>query len=301
MASTGNPAIVVGVDGSDRALHAVRWAALSAARHRAPLRLVHAAAFPDLFVGAAVPPPPGVKDLLRARGWKLLREARRLAESVATVDLHTEVVPDLPAPYFVEASKSARMLVLGASGRGQFTGLLAGSITVNLAAHAHCPVVAVRGEGWEEARGDRPVVVGIDGSPASEPAIEYAFAEASARDVGLVAVHAWGDGDFASVFAEAELYFEWEPLGDSERRLLAERLAGWSEKYPDVPVERVVVRDRPRHELLTRSKSAQLVVVGSRGRGGFGGLLLGSTSQALLHRADCPVMIARPNIDGGNQ
>ncbi|MFD2395911.1 universal stress protein [Prauserella oleivorans] len=137
------------------------------------------------------------------------------------------------------------------------------------------------------------MVVGVDGSPLSERAIGYAFDEACFRGVDLVAVHTWSDSD-TDIFSQARMYFDWEPMRDTEERRLAERLAGWRELYPDVTVHRVLVKDRPRHELLEWSRKAQLVVVGSRGRGGFRGMLLGSTSHALVHNAECPVMIARP-------
>jgi nucleotide-binding universal stress UspA family protein len=142
----GSAPIVVGVDGSERALRAVHWAALAAARYNAPLRLLHSTEFADLFVGATIPPPPGYQDFLRKRGWKQLRHAARLAESVAKVDPELDVVPDLPVPYLAGESEKARMVVVGASGHGQFTGLFAGSTAVTLAAHAHCPVVIVRAE-----------------------------------------------------------------------------------------------------------------------------------------------------------
>ncbi|MGW4527305.1 universal stress protein [Amycolatopsis sp. NPDC004378] len=132
-----------------------------------------------------------------------------------------------------------------------------------------------------------------DGSPLSEAAIAWAFEEASIRHAPLVAVYTWHDGDTAGLFSDGNVAFQGESLRDSGRRLLAQRLAGWQEKYPDVVVERRVEHDKPRDRLLGASHEAQLLVVGSRGRGGFSGLVLGSTSQALLHHAACPVMVVR--------
>ena len=135
-----------------------------------------------------------------------------------------------------------------------------------------------------------PVVVGIDGSPASESATAIAFEEASRRGVELVAVHAWSD------FAVAELPgVEWSDVQTQAEEALAERLAGWQERYPDVRVRRVVVLDRPARQLLERSESAQLTVVGSHGRGGFAGMLLGSVSAAVAESARMPVIVARPS------
>ena len=134
-----------------------------------------------------------------------------------------------------------------------------------------------------------PVVVGIDGSPASESATAIAFDEASRRGVELVAVHAWSD------YAVSELPgIEWSDLQKQAEETLAERLAGWQERYPDVTVRRVVVLDRPAHQLLEQSESAQLTVVGSHGRGGFAGMLLGSVSSAVAESARMPVIVARP-------
>jgi nucleotide-binding universal stress UspA family protein len=109
-------------------------------------------------------------------------------------------------------------------------------------------------------------------------------------------VHAYSDVDHLQTAPSQASYLEPGPQQEQQQRLLAESLAGWPEKYPEVEVRRVMVTDRPRHELLTWSAKAQLVVVGSRGRGGFSGLLLGSTSQALIQHARCPVMILRQNM-----
>ena len=134
------------------------------------------------------------------------------------------------------------------------------------------------------------MVVGVDGSPTSEAATAFAFEAASLRRVPLVAVHVWRD---VLVDATMAPLLDWDVIDSDEREVLAERLAGWSEKYPDVPVRRLVARDRPARALVEESGRAQLVVVGSRGRGGFHGLLLGSVSQALLHHAHCPVAVVR--------
>ena len=132
------------------------------------------------------------------------------------------------------------------------------------------------------------MLVGIDGSPASELATAIAFGEASWRGVDLVALHASYDSD---PFGIHEL--EWAVGEPRAHEALAERLAGWQERYPDVTVRRIVVFDRPARHLLERVEAAQLVVVGSRGRGGFAGLLLGSVSTAVAQAARIPVIVAR--------
>ena len=134
-------------------------------------------------------------------------------------------------------------------------------------------------------------MVGIDGSPTSEAALAFAFEAADLRGVPLVAVHTWTDYQIESTMVAV---LEGDAIDADEHRLLAERLAGWSEKFPDVSVQRLVTRYRPAHTLIEQSAHAQLVVVGSRGRGGFAGMLLGSVSHALLHHAACPVAVVRP-------
>ncbi|MFD8496033.1 universal stress protein [Amycolatopsis sp. NPDC059657] len=286
--------IVVGIDGSEGARKAARWAALAAARHHTSVTLIHALGYPELYGGQVVPPPEGLKDDLRQRGWKLLREARTAAGSVPGVEVRTELRTDSAAPVLVDASEKAELVVVGESGHNRATAVLGYSVTTAVAAHAHCPVVSVRGDGWDRPSAkDLPVVVGVDGSPLSELAVATAFREADALGAELVAIHAWGTDNTVRVFGEAAYEFEWAPLAEGERRLLSERLAGWCEKYPDVTVRQVVAQDSPAHELAQWSRKAQLVVVGSRGRGGFTGLLLGSTSQSLIHHAACPVLIAR--------
>ncbi|MDQ0381073.1 universal stress protein [Amycolatopsis thermophila] len=283
--SEGQNAIVVGVDGSEDSLRAVGWAARVARTRREPLHVVHAFAPLTGLGNAGLPVLREAYDALVqvARG-ELAKAVRAAGEGVAVT---SEMPNDPPVPALVERSRRARMLVLGASGAGGFSGMLAGSTTVAVSAHAVCPVAVIRGRDTAEG----PVAVGVDGSAAAERALEIAFEEACWRGVPLVAVHSWLDTDFGGYPGTVPFLADWDDIERDEQRLLAEQLAGWQEKYPDVQVERVVVRDRPRHQLLSWSTRAQLVVAGTRGRGGFAGLLLGSTSQALIHHAQCPVLI----------
>lgn len=287
--------VVAGVDGSAAALTAVRWAAREAAMRHVPLKLVHALGVDELLAGMTLPPGEGVREKLRAQGWELLTEAKRAARAVRPIDVTLELATGAPGPALVAAAREACLLAVASSGKGRFlSGLAIGSTAVQAAAHAVAPVVVVRGDASDRNGWSGPVVVGIDGSPLSESALGYAFEEASARGASLTAVHAWNDYDMRMLVSEVRVYFDYEPIKDTQTRLLAERLAGWQEKYPEVEVERVVVEDRPRHILLELSADAQLLVVGSRGRGGMSGLLLGSVSQALVHHAACPVMVVKP-------
>lgn len=281
--------IVVGVDGSESALNAARWAAKEAKRRGLGLRVVHVWGVTGGYYGGGLPLPADIFDALEQEAHRVLNQA---------VDAAREAEPELavtgdspclaPISHLVELSRTARMIVLGSTGRGGFAGMLLGSTAVAVSTHAHCPVAVIRGE---EHHG--PVVVGIDGSQVGMPAIEAAFDEAAQRKVPLVALHVWSDFDYDSAFGSTRYLAGGEGLDEEEQRVLAESLAGWQEKYPDVVVQRVVVRDRPRDQLLDWSKRAALVVVGCRGRGGFRGLLLGSTSQALIHHAECPVLVTR--------
>ncbi|HKS49136.1 MAG TPA: universal stress protein [Amycolatopsis sp.] len=292
---TSDGAVVVGVDGSDVAHEALRWAAREAVARRAPLHLIYAFNPPAAFYGGGLPAPQRFYDDLELAGKRLLEQALAAAREVSGDLVVTAEMPSgPPVPVLVEASRKARLIVLGASGRGGFAGMLVGSTAVGVSAHAHCATVIVRGE---TARAGGPVVVGVDGSPVSERAIAAAFEAAARCDAPLVAVHAFSDGDFGGVYGTVPFLVDGSEIEQQEQRLLAECLAGRREKYPDVLLEQVTVKDGPRPLLLDWARRARLVVVGSRGRGGFAGLLLGSTSQALIHHAGCPVMIVRE--DGG--
>jgi nucleotide-binding universal stress UspA family protein len=187
--------------------------------------------------------------------------------------------------------------VLGTRGLGGLTGLLVGSVAVGLAAQAACPVVVVRGVDRDPHSTD-PVVLGVDGSPTSEAATAFAFAAAADRKVSLVAVHSW---NLTLVDPQVNGLIDWAALAEDERALLSGRLAGWVEKYPEVPVVEVIARDGAAHALVEQSKNAQLVVVGSRGRGNLAGLVLGSVSHAVLHRGHCPVAVVRPDTATANR
>ena len=282
-----NGPIVVGVDGSESALTAVRWAAEEAARHRAPLRLVHAYLLPTRGYPEMVLSGHDVRDAFERQGRQWLEEAAGTVRDLVP-DVETSVVVERPAAAMIAASRDARLVVLGSQGLGGFSGLVVGSVAVSVAAHGRSPVVVVR----DAYRAAGPVVVGVDGAPEGEAAIAFAFEEASARGTTLTALLAW-----TALLAETpyatRLKVDWDEVGEQQRQLLAQRLAGWQEKYPDVAVDRRVVRARPAKALLDAGRDAQLLVVGSRGRSGFAGMLLGSTSQALVYHSPCPLAVVR--------
>ncbi|MFI9402196.1 universal stress protein [Nocardia sp. NPDC052316] len=281
-----NPPILVGTDGSTAATEAVRWAALDAATHGAPLHIVYA-------IGAPMDFGPGLAfdqfdyDTYRTAGAAAVaaatETARAAADPLRSIDITTVVAEAPPIPVLCDRSKDARLVVVGSRGLGAFRRGLLGSVSTSVARHAHCPVAVIPDEPAPPARG--PVVVGVDGSPSSALALDLAFDEAARRRVTLTAVLTW---------SEFNRYIPRHDMQQEAEELLAESLAGYAEKYPDVAVLRLVAEARPAKRLLEAAEEAQLLVVGSHGRGGFAGMTLGSVSQAVLHGADCPVIIARP-------
>ncbi|MBC3193447.1 universal stress protein [Pseudonocardia sp. C8] len=280
-------AVVVGVDGSQPSLDAVRWAAREAAEQHADLLLVHAFDVAGLYAdSAAAPMLDDVEERLREEADEILGAARDAAAEIAPgVSVRTRTAREAPAAALIEESRTALLVALGHAGHGAL-GYALGSVTLTVASHAECPVVVVRGTVQEG-----PVVVGVDNGPLSETALAHAFAAASAHHTGLVALHAWHDGKSPALRAAGAF----DRLLEAEERALAERLAGWSDRYPDVAVERVIERSEPGRALAEHSKAARLVVVATRGRGGFTGLLLGSTGLSLIQRAHCPVLLAGPH------
>lgn len=287
--------IVVGIDGSPVSKVAVDWAARTAALREVPLKLVHVLNPPVVMAFPEVPIPAGYLQWQSEEGRTLLAAAVTTAEESALligrgpIAVTTEMIAGPPVPTLVDESTRAQMVVVGCRGRNALARGLLGSVSIGLVHHAKCPVAIIHDEDPLMPHPSlAPVVVGVDGSPVSERAVEIAFEEASFRGVDLVAVHAWSDtGVFEFPGAD------WSELQSSAEETLSERLAGWQERYPDVLVRRVVVADRPAHQLLEQAQSAQLLVLGSHGRGGFAGMVLGSVSTAVINAARMPVLVAR--------
>lgn len=273
---------------------AVDWAAREAVLRNCPLTLVHVIQSPVMRIWPAAPVASGIVARLAKDGHEILSGARRTAlEAIAgnpPVPIETELITAGVLPTLIDLSKEADMIAVGCRGLGAIERRLLGSVSWGVLHHASCPVAVIHDEdplmGYPVAKA--PVVVGIDGSEASESATALAFDEAARRGVELVAVHAWSD------FTAFELPgIDVEVLRQEAEVALAERLAGWQERYPDVSVRRVVVLDRPAQQLLKQSESAQLTVVGSHGRGGFAGMMLGSVSATVAESARMPVIVAR--------
>jgi len=293
--------IVAGVDGSTSAVNAVVWAAAEAARHRDSVRLVHAYFVPAHGYPRFAATASTLREGLRFQGEEMVREAREAVEKVVPeVDVQTELVEGDPAGVLLGESRQARMVVLGSRGLGGFTGKLLGSVAIALAAHGRCPVVVVRGKRLTDPPPvEGPVVVGVDGSDTSTAAVTFAFEQASRWGAPLIAVHTWSDLTLDTTVRMYPLSIDPADVDADEKRALEEQLAACRERYPRVAVEPMVARGRPVRTLLEFGERARLLVVGSRGRGGFKGMLLGSTSHALVVHSPCPVAVVRPpDVDG---
>ncbi|EHY87917.1 universal stress protein [Saccharomonospora azurea] len=285
--------IVVGVDGSESALGAVRWAAEEAALRADTVRLVHAYVVPLHGYPDFVATFPRLRDGMRHQGGAWLDEARETVGAVAPdVPVETDLVEEEAVSALVEESRRARITVLGSRGLGGFTGMLVGSVAVGLATHGHSPVVVVR-RSTESLGPEAPIVVGADGSEASTAALRFAFDEAVARAAPVTVVRTWRGIFLDEAVPRYPMKVDPAEIEDGERAALAEQVGPLRESHPDIAVETVVVRGRPVRTLLHHGRSARMLVVGSRGRSGFSGMLLGSTSQALVTHAPCPVAVIR--------
>lgn len=290
MTKVAGAPVVVGVDGSDESLRAVTLAARLAAERARPLRIVHALAWAYLHVPLGPPPGGPLEGGLANEAKRIVDDAlARVQTSHPDVSVSGEVIAGSAAPTLLDEARNAVMIVLGSRGLGGFTGLLVGSVAVQVSAHAPCPVVVARGE--IDREGD--ILVGVDGSPGGAGALEFAMQEASLRGVGVTALHAYVFPATADSGDMLPLVYDAEQLAENEAAVLGEAVSGLRERYPDVPLHEVLVRDRPARAIVKAAEQASLVVVGSRGRGGFAGLLLGSVSHAVLHHASCPVVIVR--------
>ncbi|MCZ2524063.1 universal stress protein [Streptomyces sp. HB2AG] len=286
--------VVVGVDGSPSSMEAVEVAAREARMRGTGLKAVRAFDRPGTHVPLGPSPLGPVGGGLRQEVELSLAEAvQRARSTVPGTQVTGAAVAGEPLAVLEAQSKDAVLVVVGSRGLGGFSGLLLGSTAVHLSARGRCPVMVVRGR--PDPAG--PVLLGVDGSPEGAAAVAFAFAEASLRGTDLVALHAWNawrPPDPGAPDLPVPPVYDADRIRDEEERVLTEALAGRREEHPDLEVHRRLLRARTRQALIDASGSAQLVVVGARGRGGFAGLLLGSVSQALLHHAHCPVAVVRP-------
>lgn len=273
--------IVVGYDGSDEARKAVDWAAAEAERTRAQLQIVHGyhVAWPGIYYDVTAE----LIETAERTGERLVADAvARVRERHDGIDVIGTAVHAPGAATLLDLTETAAsLLVVGSRGASGVSNLLLGSVSQQVATHSRTPVAVVRGHS-DAVSG--PVVVGVDGSASAEVALRLAFEAAEARGAEVVAVRAYVPPSPVLVPRDA--------AEAAERAALASSLDGWRERYPGVKVEALVIAGRAAKVLIGASHTAQLVVVGSRGHGGFTGLLLGSVGQQLIHHAECPVLIA---------
>ncbi|MFG1676138.1 universal stress protein [Micromonospora sp. NPDC049282] len=278
------PPILVGVDGSDCSLAAVDLAVREAALRGRPVRIVYCDPWADHPAWAHNDPAGELAGGVLSDPQRAIRAAIDRANT-DEVPVTGEVLAGNPTTVLIRESADADLLVLGHRGRGGFPELLLGSVAVTVAAHAACPVLITRGTPTTGGE----VLVGVDGSPSNHAAIGFAFHEAALRSVDLRALHTRRESNITDHGSMA--------MGDSgseyveQDQVLTEALAGWSQKYPQVVVQRQLATGRAAHALVAASDRAQLVVLGARGRGGLHGRRLGSVSHAVLHHAACPVTI----------
>jgi nucleotide-binding universal stress UspA family protein len=284
--------MVIAVDGSAASDAAVRWGAAEAALRKVAISLVHVNS-----AGLARLLPKSSKPYAAAT-QQLEHEAQKILDSAAALVAETggantppverHVHTGHPVGVLVEQSTHADMVVVGFRGHGRFGTNLLGPVSEGVIRHAHCPVAVVRARPQRDVALNAPVVVGVDGSAPSARAAAVAFEEAQLRGVPLVAVHAWSDQPVSWLGGVDQ------PDIDSEgMKTLEDVLSPWRTQHPGVEVRTVAVVDRPSAELLAQSEHAQLVVVGSHGRGGFAGMMLGSVSSSVVQGADIPVIVAR--------
>jgi nucleotide-binding universal stress UspA family protein len=303
MDTTDRP-VIVGIDLSGTSDLALEWAAVEASRRHRPLVVLHtysAVGYPT--VRAGVPGAPLPPDLDRAFRETAIEACSEAAEKVRAhhpgLAVSTVTSTGSPGEAIVDASKEAALVVVGARGLGAVRGMVLGSVSTHVAAHAHCPVVVVR-EAPTHTLADARVVVGVDGSEVSAAAIRFAFEQADSRGVGLTVAHTWQLDSIEGAAASMAWTVDTDEISEEERSVVAEAVAGFADQYPSVDVRRVVTQGHPVHELARLSENAALLVVGTRGRGAVSGWLAGSVSQSLVRAAHCPVAIVHPDPESAH-
>ncbi|WP_206796371.1 universal stress protein [Amycolatopsis sp. MtRt-6] len=277
MTATANRPVLAGVDASAASFDAVRWAAKEARRRETTLQLLHACLFED------GPSRAGNSELLLEHAHRFLHRAAEIArEEAPGVRVETSVRLGLAVDLLLAESGGAALVVLGSHGLGGLRGVLIGSVALRVAAGASCPVVVVPAH---RPHRSGPIVVGVDPSGSSEHALRFALEEAAAVRAPVHVVHAWHDGLLVPEAALAD-------IGVTEQRELDAHIASWVRKYPALDITARAVRDRiASRALLNAAGDARLIVVGTRGRGPVAGGVLGSTGNALLEHATCPVVV----------
>jgi nucleotide-binding universal stress UspA family protein len=285
--------IVVGVDGSEEARVALRWALHEARFRGAELMVAHVWQPLDLVVppGTLSDPALDFQSDLETGASRVLDAAMvELGDDIEGIDVRTQLLDDgSVAGRLVDAATGAELLVVGSRGWGGVRGRLLGSVSQQCAHHTRCPLVILRRGAAAHGDSRNTIVVGVDGSPNSEAALHWALAEAERRGADVLALHAWSIPPTASIG-----YVPPTPFGairQAATACLEEVVRRASGPHPGVRCEQVVAEGAAGQALVDAAQGASLLVVGTRGRGGFAGLLLGSVSQQCAHHAPCPIVI----------
>jgi nucleotide-binding universal stress UspA family protein len=294
--AVGPGAVVVGVDGSSGSDAAVVWAARYAAGHQRPLTIVHGVGVPESLPADFPVDLQQIRHDLLSSGSTITDHARDVVRSIdSDVVVQVRLEAQDPRSLLADASPDAHLLVLGSRGHGAVLSLLLGSVSVALAAHAACPVVVVRSSRDQEA--SLPVVVGVDGTDDVSSALTFAFELADGERRRLEILHATGE---AWLFPTPDAALAVGLLGDMAvdvvadwEAYLAESVAGYAEKYPDVAFTSRVVGGSAAAALVAASEHASTVVVGAGGRSALSKRLLGSVSRSVVEHAHCTVAVAR--------
>jgi len=279
--TSGHGRIVVAYDGSPDAQTALTWAVRTALPAEQPVVAVIATATDELV--------PQRSLLAGDHLEEVKQSAERILDEALLANTAVELRPGPAVPVLLEAAENAAMLVVGSRGHGQVAGAVTGSVSQHLARHAPCPVVVARPVTHPSAG---RIVVGVDGSGGSDAALEFACRRAEVTGEDVVVLHGWRDGS-AGGTTRRDIPGEFMDRIAEEERLLSEAVAGVQAAHPGVHLESEAIPVVAWRALADASAAATLVVVGSRGRGAFAGMLLGSVSQQVLHHAQCPVAVVR--------
>ena len=295
--------VIVGIDGSERDATCIAWGAGAAMRTGRPMVLVHALNLtaelvaPDL-IGGSVPAMDGGTDtLLQAALGNLALARRDSGELPTAVARFPDVQVSGTSPVgssdreLIAASEGAHLLVVGSRRVAGFERLILGRSALAVAMHAHCPVVILPEGSRTDAEG--PVVVGVDGSPASQTALDRAFWIAHLRDTSVRIVTTWNVEAVDGMVVTTPGTDAWRSVENRYRSVVEKQLSLVPRDWSDIPHEVAVVRGSPAKVLTEVTARSSLLVVGSRGRGGFRGMLLGSVTHKVLETATCPVMVVR--------
>lgn len=288
--------IVVGTNGSAIARSAVDWAAERAVAKGRPLVvLLITPDMPSLSRGEIMSKVDRVDDLVdgmrRRAEDRLEAEHARLAEKYPGLPVEAHMLVDDASFPLARATRTAELVVIGSrSHSAPLSARALGGTSAAVAAHAHGPVVVVPEDAHLHPQG--AVVVGVDVSPEAEEAIRLAVEEAAERGVKLIAVHTWDPVPWITSVVGGWSVDD-STLGTRLEEMVKDLVKTHAEAHPGLEVEIRVRPGHPAQVLLDHSDSASLIVLGSRGRGGFAGLLLGSTSREVMRNARCPVLITR--------